>query len=239
MILNQDLREIKLKLIFKMDIIYLPLLQNNNWIILVFVLILSLLVVLKKLFKSEFKQQITTIFKKVWLEKITPEYAIVLNFYNFIFVVILSLCLAFIILYIQKNFIGVLPENDFYFYLKTSGIILLFFILKLFLNLFFSLLFNLNNIILKIIYIKSSYLNFLTLVLIIWLPFIFFMTNHQVIIFYFGMSISLILSLYFYFLILKINLKLAIKYFVYFILYLCTLEIAPIILLYSVFISKN
>lgn len=222
-----------------MNITYLPLLQNNNWIILVFVLILSLLVVLKKLFKSQFKQQTMAVFKKVWLEKITPEFVIIINFYNFIFVVILSLCLAFIILFIKKNFIAVLPENDFYFYLKTSVIMLLFFILKLFLNLFFSLLFNLNSVILKIIYIKSFYLNFLTLVLIIWLPFIFFMTNHQVIIFYFGMSISVILALYFYFLILKINLKLAIKYFVYFILYLCTLEIAPIILLYSVFISKN
>lgn len=222
-----------------MEIIYKPLLQNNNWIILVFVLILSLLVVLKQLYKSQFKQQTMAIFKKVWLEKINPEYAIIINFYNFIFVVILSLCLAFVILFIQKNFLAVLPENDFYFYLKTSAILLLFFILKLLINLFFSLLFNLNNVILKIIYIKSSYLNFLTLVLIIWLPFIFFMTEHQIIIFYFGVTISVIFAFYFYFLILKINLKLAIKYFVYFILYLCALEIAPIILLYRVFISKN
>jgi len=222
-----------------MEIIYKPLLQNNNWIILVFVFILSMLVVLKQQYKNQFNQQIVAVFKKVWLQNINPDYGIIINFYNAIFTLILSLNLAFVVLFIQKNFRTHISENDFYFFLKTGAILLLFFILKLVLNLLFSLFFNLNSILLKIIYIKSTYLNFLSLVLLIWLPFVFFTTKYQVAIFYFGIAISLILALYFYYLILIINLKLAIKHFVYFILYLCALEIAPIILLYRVFISAN
>jgi len=222
-----------------MEIIYKPLLQNNNWIILVFVFILSMLVVLKQRYKNQFNQQMVAVFKKVWLQKINPDYGIIINLYNAIFTLILSLSLAFVVLYIQKSFSTQKPENDFYFFVKTGAILLLFFILKLVLNLLFSLFFNLNSILLKIIYIKSSYLNFLSLVLIIWLPFVFFTTKYQATIFYFGVAISLILALYFYYLILIINLKLAIKHFVYFILYLCALEIAPIILLYRVFISAN
>lgn len=222
-----------------MDIIYKPLLQNNNWIILILVFMLSLLVVLKHFYSKQFSEQTKVLFKKIWIQNIKPTYANILSFYNFIFTLILSLCLAFVFYFFKKNFTLIETENDFNLYLVTSSILLLFFVLKLFLNILFSLFFNLDDFILKVIYVKISYLNFLSVVLIIWLPFVLFITKYQIILFYFGALITLILILYLLVLIIKINLKLVIKHFVYFILYLCALEIAPIILLYRVCISKN
>lgn len=221
-----------------MDVLYQPLLQNNNWIIFIFIFIMTLLVVLKKLFKHQFYNQLKLLNNTIWITSLKNNYSIVYNFYNIVYIIILSVLLSLMTLFYAKNFAFLELNSNFYFFLKFSFYFGLFFIIKHLLYFFFSLIFNIKSILLKVIYIKTSYLNFLTIFILTWLPIVLFNNFENKLIFKYACLISLLLALYFYVLIVKNNLKAVSKHFLYFILYLCTLEIAPVIILYKVFFFK-
>ncbi|NQW35981.1 MAG: DUF4271 domain-containing protein [Flavobacteriales bacterium] len=221
-----------------MDIFYQPLTLNTAWIPLIFVFILIVLIAIKNIFSYQFEQRYQLVFRNVLTPNLKIDYSLVVNFYNILFLIIQSLIIGFVlVLFFVKN-TALLIENEWHLYLETSFIVLLFFILKYLINLVFIKLFNLNFLMHKIIYIKTTYLNFLSLFVLMWLPFIIFNFDNRNLLLHIASVSSLILALYFYYLILKNNLKIIKKYTFYFILYICTLEIAPIIILYRVLTSK-
>jgi len=219
-----------------MDILYQPINNNNNWIIFVIIFMFGIVILLKNLFNIQFKQQFSIITNHIWLSNLKPSYSLIFNIYNLFYSLVLSLCMAFIILIAKQNVAISLSNIDFSVYIKTTSIVFLFLISKLFLNLIFSTFFELKNIIIKIVYLKISFLNSISLFILVWLTFVLFIQKSPFLIFNIGILISLVLALYFYYLLFKTNLKFLIKHFLYFILYLCALEIAPIIIFYRVFI---
>ncbi len=221
-----------------MDVLYQPLASYNNWVILVLIFMLFLLFVIKKYFNQRFSNQLRLITQKIWFPNLNKSYTLIINFYNILFLLIICFSLAFILLIYIDNYTSFVVENSFYLFLKISFYLGLFFIFKQFLNLLFSVVFNLNLLMHKLVYIKISYLNFLGLFVFIWLPFVLFSNGINLFLFKIAGIITLLLAVYFYYLIIKNNLKVISKHFFYFILYLCTLEIAPIILLYKVFVLK-
>jgi len=221
-----------------MDILYEPLTLNASWIPLVLVFILAVLVVIKNVFSYQFEQQYQLVFKNILNPNLKIDYHLVVNFYNALFLIIQSLVLSFLLtLFIIKKTSSSI-ENEVFLFIKTSAFIFIFFTIKYLLNLIFISLFKLNVLMHKVIYIKTAYLNFLSIYILIWLPFVLFNFSNSYFLFYISTISSLILALYFYYTLLKLNLKTIFKYNFYFILYLCTLEIAPLIILYRVFISK-
>ncbi len=221
-----------------MDVLYQPLASYNNWVILVLTFMLFLLFVIKKYFNQRFSNQLRLITQNIWFPNLNKSYTLIINFYNILFLLIICFSLAFILLIYIDNYTSFVVENSFYLFLKISFYLGLFFIFKQLLNLLFSVVFNLNLLMHKLVYIKISYLNFLGLFVFIWLPFVLFSNGINLFLFKIAGIITLLLAVYFYYLILKNNLKVISKHFFYFILYLCTLEIAPIILLYKVFVLK-
>jgi len=217
-----------------MDVFYQPINSKNQWVILVIIFMISIVVLLKYLFKYRIREQLNVINKNFWLQNIKPNYSLIFNIYNFSFSLIFSLCLAFIVLIAKNKSQNLL--SDVNLYLISVGLIFLFLILKLFTTLLFSIFFELKNVIIKIVYHKILFLNFISLYILIWLPFVLFTHKYSTLIFKIGVLTTAILFIYFYYLLVKTNLKLLIKHFLYFILYLCALEIAPIIILYKVFI---
>jgi uncharacterized protein DUF4271 len=221
-----------------MDITYQPFTQDNNWIVLTFLFILMLLIVLKKLFKSRFNNQLKLLNNALWVSNLKNNYSAIYNLYNLGYLIILCFLLSFITLVYIKYSTSLILTNDFYFFLKYSLYFGAFFVLKHLFYYLFSLVFNLKTLMLKIVYVKTSYLNFLSIFILSWLSFVLFSSFENNLIFKIASIISLLLALYFYTLIIKNNLKVISKHFFYFILYLCTLEIAPIIILYKAFFLK-
>jgi Domain of unknown function (DUF4271) len=221
-----------------MDILYQPLASQNNWVIIVLIFMLFLLFVIKKAFNQRFTSQLKLVNQNIWFPNLNKSYTLIVNFYNVLFLIIICFSLAFVLLIYIDNYSSFNIVNSFYLFFKISFYLGLFFIFKQFLNLFFSVVFRLNLLVHKLVFIKISYLNFLGLFIFIWLPFVLFSNDENLFIFKIFGIITLLLAVYFYYLIIKNNLKVISKHFFYFILYLCTLEIAPIILLYKVFILK-
>jgi len=219
-----------------MNIIYQPINSSNHWMIFVIIFMIFTVVLLKSLFTFQFNEQLNVFNKYVWKPNFKPSYFLIFNIYNFLFSLLFSFGLAFIIVIAKNNISNSLPDISFYFYLKTVGFVFLFLAAKLIVNLLFSVLFDLKNILIKVIYLKILYLNFISLIILTWLPFVLFAHKYSKLIFNISVLTTIVLALLFYVLLIKTNLKLLIKYFLYFILYLCALEIAPIIILYKVFI---
>ena len=124
-----------------MDIIYHALPENTNWIILVYIFILVVLIAVKSMFTQQFKQQLQVATKNILASNLKLDHTLVVNFYTAIFVIIKSLCLAFIIYLSIKYFTKKIIANDFYLYLKLRFIILLFFVTKYLLSLLFATIF--------------------------------------------------------------------------------------------------
>jgi len=222
-----------------MEINYTLLTENNNWIVLIFILILSLLVVLKRLYNPVFNEQLKLLNSSIGIFNLKRVYTSVYNFYNISFIIILCLLLAFIALIKMANWGEIATINSgFYLYLKYAFYFVIYFFVKHLSYYLFSLVFNLKDLILKTLYIKTTYLNFISLYFLCWLAYIVVgehSSGYVLNIFY---VTSLFLVFYLYYILVKYNLKLISKNIFYFILYLCALEIAPLIIFFKMLFLK-
>ncbi len=110
------------------------------------------------------------------------------------------------------------------------GLVFLFLFLKILIQLGNSTIFNNQSIITEILFKKISYLNYSSLVMFlanVVLTYVFIGSKTVVIL---GSALVLLILTIGWVTIIKTHLKFLTNYFFYFILYLCALEIAPIII---------
>jgi hypothetical protein len=110
------------------------------------------------------------------------------------------------------------------------GLVFLFLFVKILIQLGNSTIFNNQSVIAEIIFKKLSYLNYSSLVMFlanIALTYVFIGSKTVVIL---GSALVLLILIIGWVTIIKTHLKFLTSYFFYFILYLCALEIAPIII---------
>ncbi len=111
------------------------------------------------------------------------------------------------------------------------GLVFLFLFLKILIQLGNSAIFNSQSVISEILFKKISYLNYASLVMFlanILLTYVFIGSKTVIIL---GCAIIFIILIIGWVTIIKTHLKFLTNYFFYFILYLCALEIAPVIII--------
>ncbi|MGB5377745.1 DUF4271 domain-containing protein [Muriicola sp.] len=111
------------------------------------------------------------------------------------------------------------------------GLVFLFLFLKILVQLGNSTIFNNQSVIAEILFKKISYLNYGSLILFftnVLLTYVFIGSKTVVV---FGVIVFLLILAIGWVTIIKTHLKFLTSYFFYFILYLCALEIAPIIII--------
>ena len=210
----------------------IPIYKMPLWILLsTVILIFSFLIV--KLF---FKKQVSLIFMAFYDTKVLPQiskedqsiesWPFIFLYLIFSFAVGLFICL---IINKTNNLINTLTFNDF---LTTSVIVFLIFNFKVFTLQFLGYFFRLQKIAqeyTKVIYL--SYFNFLFLLLpILFLFSLIDIVGHQIIFWFLASLLALIISIQFLRITINILLHFRLSKF-YLILYLCALEICPIIIL--------
>lgn len=131
----------------------------------------------------------------------------------------------------QNPLMGV--ENS-YLYLKILMSFVGFVILKIILEKTIGLVFNIEHIIHQYVYQKLSYRNLMSVLFLIFLFIVTFITSINKDLILVFCLVSLVVNAIALFHSYKTNGKLIITNFFYFILYLCALEISPYIILYKV-----
>ncbi|ATA68622.1 DUF4271 domain-containing protein [Capnocytophaga cynodegmi] len=126
--------------------------------------------------------------------------------------------------------INLSPSTGFLF-LDIAFVILCFLILKLFIQKGISYLFDLKGFSKTYIFSRIAYSSYASIFIITFLFFLMFSTSLREIYFYILLTTLLIINILGWINIIKIHQKAIKPYIIYFILYLCTFEIAPYVFL--------
>ena len=205
---------------------------NNEWVTFVFLTILLLITIAKISFNEGIIQTASLFFsKKYLLINYTKERNNILNVFQTLFFWVQILTISTGLYLLNNHFTWVQGYNDFYGFLWIIILVLSYFIIRFLVGYFIAFLFGFKSIHLKIMFEKINYLN----TVILWiLPFLIFSNyteNYKELF----LNITAVLVLAFlvlrYLLLILNNKKLILSGFFYFILYLCALEIAPLIIL--------
>ena len=207
------------------------LLENNDWIAAVFLAILLLLTLIKILFKRRLSHtNVLFLQQKYLLIYFDKDKSTTPNVFQSLFFIVQILVLSLLFYFVNYHFYFKTTFLSFKGFFVIAGIVGLYFSCKFCVDLFLAKIFNLEQVFSKFMYERQSYYNNLVLwilpVLIVSVYASKFNKNLFVVVF----TIFMLLSFVRYMLLLLNNKKLAISNLFYFILYLCALEIAPLII---------
>ena len=211
--------------------------QNNDWITGLFLLILVLLTGLKYFYQERVLHSGSHFFSKNYIsiyfgKDKNKVFNVFQSTFFLIQVIVLSLLLFFASLQsnLRMNISKLHPFLTIFF-----GICC-YFLFRYLLEYFLSFVFSLKKDLKRLVYAKMSYFHNITLWLIPFLVLYNYIENYKVIVLNISLIVFLILLVLRYSLLLYNNKKLIFSNLFYFILYLCALEIAPLIIILKIVI---
>ena len=205
--------------------------QNNDWITIVIIVIFIVLTLVSLLFKERLSHGNTFFLSKknssIYFNKGKAK---LLNLFQIaLFIVqllVLSLLLYLANLYFQVH----IQSLNFESYILIFCSVGIYFLLRYLIGLFVAFLFNFNSQHTKIVYDKINYFNNVVLWILPLLILSIYAAKYQKIFLEITFVVFALLLILRYCLILLNNKKLIFNNLFYFILYLCALEIAPLII---------
>ena len=212
------------------EIIY----QNNDWITLVFFIILLVLTTAKVLFNDRlFHLNKLFLSKKYFLIYFNKDQNNMLNLFQVLLFVVQLLAFSLLVYYINID-LELKPEFfDLNGYLLINIGITIYIGLRFLLGISLATIFNLKDIHKKLMSEKVNYFNNLILWLIPFLVIYEYIFDYKVLFFKITFSVVVVLLAIRYALLLSNNKKLIFNNLFYFILYLCALEIAPLVIFFK------
>jgi hypothetical protein len=122
------------------------------------------------------------------------------------------------------------PLNFYDFLIILAGVFL-YFAFRYLIGLFLATIFNLTEIHKKFVYEKTNYFNSLSLSMLPFLLLVFYVDSYKIIFSKIALTLFAFLLLLRYVWVVRNNKKLIFNNLLYFILYLCALEIAPLVII--------
>lgn len=138
--------------------------------------------------------------------------------------------------YFRYNGLSTVAQSDIFTYAFLIG---LFIILKVFFERLLSSVLDIETIIDKYLFQKISFRNFIGLLLLPLNAFLLYTFKPNQMVFYFGFGFLILILIFGVFLFVKNNLNTFKKSLFYFILYLCTLEIIPYVVIYKIITTNQ
>jgi len=203
---------------------------NVDWITIIILSSIVFLVLAKSLFYSRFLNFIILPFNNKYIFLYNKKDRL-MNWFHIFFTIFQLLNFSlFLYLVVTILYPEVTLESSF-LYLIILGLVFAFLFIKILIQLGNSFVFNNQKIIAEILFKKITYLNYSSIVMFLAnVVLTYILIESKFVIF---ISLSLILSIISigWITIIKSHLKFLTGYFFYFILYLCALEIAPIVII--------
>lgn len=202
--------------------------ESNDWITIILLIVITLLILNKLKYGERFVRINQILLNNSYINSYSKTAPLVLSTFNIIFYVVFAIIVSFLVIAFLNVQNKVLINNQLLQFFLVFGMVFGFLTIRLLLGIVLGSLFELEA--------KQSYFTFLK---------IGYMGNFSMIIFpivvisfYFKavffakllLVLSVVLLLYYYILLIKNNQKFIFGNFFYFILYLCTLEIAPVLI---------
>ncbi|WP_272022225.1 DUF4271 domain-containing protein [Olleya namhaensis] len=213
------------------------MLRNSNSVDVLTLTLLGCLIIValsKTLFPKRFNQFATLLFNNRYINQYNKDQQIVDTFEGLLFANLVVNLGIIVYLFLQNNQISTAPLNLF-IYTAAIG---LFIIVKVVLEKLISNILAIGPIIDKYNFQRISFRNFAGLLLLPINALLIYTVTPNNTMLIIALAILFLIIIYGVFLFIKNNLNTFKKSLFYFILYLCTLEIAPYIVLYKI-ITNN
>jgi len=211
-------------------------LYSKDWITLVFLLILVLFVAIKYHYSERFSRLFSLLVSRNYLVVYSKNSPVLLNSFHLFFAIIQLFIFSLTIFVGIKANNSIAREFEFSFFLNILAGVFIFTVLRYFLGKLLAILFNIEKEHENVSFFKMSYLSNFCLLLFPLLICTLYLFYNSTVAAYFISTIAIGILLLYYILIIKNNQKIIFNNFFYFILYLCALEVAPLIFLYKLFI---
>lgn len=205
---------------------------KSDWIMIVFIIIFSLLAIVKWLYKERLFNLVVIYFSKDYFLKYGKESQLIFNWFNIALFLIQLIVISFLILaYCVFYKPDIVEENSLQLFLKTTFLVSLYFSGRYIVGKILAIIFEINKPHEHITFAKISYLYSSVLLILPFILSIFYIKMYNLLVFHVTIAIFTILLIVRYVVIFKNNKNFIFSRLFYFILYLCALEIAPILLI--------
>lgn len=212
------------------------LIENKDWATLVFVFSLVFITIAKSAFDSRFNDFIKLIISDKY-SKIYRESSHLISGFNVLLVTVNLISLSFFIQLIFFH-LGLGEKTDWILFVRIFTLLTVFILSKFLLEKIIATVFGIEEVIEQFNLQKVTFRTYIGLLLLPITLILFYNNYIPNAVIYTIIVILLTINLLTYFLSLKIYQNLIFSKFFYFILYLCTLEIAPYYFIYYL-ITKN
>ncbi len=211
---------------------------EKDWVTLVFVLIFVLLSVAKLLYKDRLFKLMTVFFTNDYFLTYTKETGKIFNRFNFIIfivqILIISLLIFEYLIFYKPN---IIKEKGFFVFVEIALLLAGFLLLRTIIGLLLGYLFDVNKEQERLSFSKMSYLYSAALLILPLLGFTYYINTSNKALFILTATVFTILLTVRYVVIFTYNKNNVFKQLFNFILYLCALEIAPILLMSKIVIN--
>ncbi len=201
-----------------------------DWITIIIFSSLLFLVLAKSLFYSRFLNFIILPFNNKYLFLYNKKDRL-MNWFHIFFTVFQLLNFSLFLYLTVTILVPDLTLQSPLLYLLIMGLVFLFLFLKILIQMGNSFVFNNQKIISEIIFKKITYLNYSSLIMFVANVILTYVLINSKMVVITGIVLVLLILSVGWITIIKSHLKFLTNYFFYFILYLCALEIAPIIII--------
>ncbi len=202
--------------------------QNSDWITIIIFLSVLLIVIAKQMFQSRFLNFIILPFNNRYIALYSKKDKMLHGFHVLLTVFQLLNTSLYIYLCYEALFGGTYRSGPL-IYTLILGLLVLFLSLKLILQLTNGFVFNNIRIITDFIYRKYTYLNYSAMIMLVANVVLTYVWPGSKLVVFLSLFLILMINCIGIITTLKSHQKLISSYFFYFILYLCALEIAPLI----------
>lgn len=202
--------------------------ESNDWITIILLIVITLLILNKLKYGERFFRVRQLLFNNSYINSYSKTAPLALSTFNIIFYVVFVIIITFLTIALLEIQDKVLLDNPLLQFFLIFGMVLGFFSFRLLLGILLGSLFELESKQAYFTFLKIGYMGNFSMIIfpIVVISFYFkapFFTKLLLI-------LSVVMLLYYYVLLIKNNQKFIFGNFFYFILYLCTLEIAPILI---------
>lgn len=206
--------------------------QNNDWIALVFFTIFIILVIIKLSFAERLNYTSVLFFSKTNLATyFNKETRNIFNLYQILFFVVQLLVFSLLFFEIVAYVKPILKPLNLYQFSLILAVIFLYFAFRYIVGVFLATIFNLTEIHKKFLYEKINYFNGLSLSVLPFLLILFYTDEYKIVFSRITFIFFIFLLILRYVWVVRNNKKLIFSNLLYFILYLCALEIAPLVII--------
>ncbi len=212
------------------------IIENKDWAIALFVLSISLIAVIRSSFETRFNDFLNLIVSDKYI-KIYKESSNLLSWFTIILFVVQLLSFSFFI-QLVLNYFGYYSKFDWLIFVRIFTFLNVFVLSKYLMEKIIATAFDIEEIAEQFNLNKVSYRTYFGILLLPINALLYFNENINILYVYIILFTIIAINLVIYIKFLKIYQNLVLANLFYFILYLCTLEIAPYYFIYYWFTKR-